>query len=80
MRTLAVIALVAGLVGCTDAEKTRATLDSMGFTNIEPGGYDVFACGEDYQFHTHFRATNPNGHIVEGTVCCGFLKGCSAKF
>lgn len=66
--------------GCTSPGASWNALDDMGFKEIETGGYDLFACGKDYVFHTKFKAKNPNGKIVSGVVCCGWLKGCSIKF
>lgn len=72
--------LVGMLGGCTDEDKSRQTLENYGFTNISVGGYDAFECGDDYTYSTHFQATNSQGRRVEGTVCCGILKGCTVKF
>lgn len=44
-------------------------------------GYKPFQCGEGDAFSTGFRATNPSGERVEGTVCCGrWRKGCTVRF
>lgn len=79
MKTLFVLPFLL-LGACTDPVKTTETLDKMGFTNIHPLGYSAWACGNDYTYATEFRATNPVGKEVRGTVCCGYFKGCSAKF
>ena len=77
------IALVALLMlgGCTDEHNSRKTLRSSGYFDIEITGYSWFECGDNDTFHTGFRAKNPRGEAVEGTVCCGFLaKGCTVRF
>lgn len=79
-KILFALAVVAGTAACTNQPDTRRTLDAMGFTHIRTGGYDWLSCGDDYTFHTHFIAINPAGKQIEGTVCCGFFKGCTPKF
>ena len=68
------------LFACTNESESLKTLDNLGFKDVKVGGYDFFSCGDDYMYHTHFSATNGNGKHVEGTVCCGLLKGCMVKF
>jgi hypothetical protein len=69
------------LSGCTDSSATIRTLESAGFSDITVTGYAFFQCGEDDTSHTGFRAKNPSGKYVEGTVCCGLvLKGCTVRF
>ena len=65
---------------CSDATRTERTLDAAGYTDIEAGGYDYFACGEGDSFSTHFTAKNPQGETVEGTVCCGWWKSCTVRY
>jgi len=77
---LSVLFVVFGLSGCTDASKAKQALRSQGFTNIEITGYEFFECGEDDQFHTGFKATNPNGVRIKGTVCSGILKGATIRY
>jgi hypothetical protein len=67
-------------LGCTDESATRETLRKAGFTEVQTTGYSAFACSEDDNFSTGFRAKNPQGQVVEGTVCCGFLKSCTVRF
>lgn len=67
-------------ISCTNPEKATQTLNHAGYTNIVITGYDPFSCGEDDTFKDSFTATNPNGMTVSGTVCCGFLKGCTIRF
>lgn len=80
MKTCIAVLFIMFAAACTDEGKSREALDNLGFRDIQVGGYDAFTCGDDYTFSTHFTATNPNGKHVEGTVCCGWIKGCSVKF
>ena len=81
-----IIALGLGLIaiiatGCTDENATRSTLQKSGYTDIEITGYSWFECGKDDTFHTGFKAKNPHGDVVEGTVCCGMVfKGCTIRY
>jgi len=75
-----IIALAVIALACTDESNTRRTLHSAGFTRVETTGYTPFTCGEHDAFSTGFRATNPTGQVVEGTVCCGLLKACTIRF
>lgn len=68
------------LAGCTNAPSATRTLEKAGYTDVETTGYKVFGCGDDDDFHTGFRATNPRGERVEGVVCGGFLKGDTIRF
>lgn len=77
---LLALVVIASCAACTNENDTRRTLDAMGFTHIQTGGYDWLACGDDYTYHTHFTAINPAGKQIEGTVCCGIMKGCTPKF
>lgn len=79
MKTLIALALCL-LVGSTAPDYTRETLQKSGYTNIEVTGFSPFSCGEDDTFSTGFRADNPQGQRVEGTVCCGMLKSCTVRF
>lgn len=72
--------LVSLLVACTDEDNTVRTLEAHGFTEIRTTGYAPFACSKSDDFSTGFLATNPAGKRVEGTVCCGLLKGCTVRF
>lgn len=67
-----IIALLAG-TGCTNPEDARRTLESAGYSEIETGGYDFFACGKDDTYATKFTAKNPAGRTTSGTVCSGLL-------
>jgi hypothetical protein len=79
--SLILFALVgAGTAGCTDDTGARRALESQGFTDVELTGYDAFSCGRDDTFSTGFRAKNPRGARVKGTVCCGVMKSCTVRF
>ena len=68
------------LWGCTAPDKSTRILEEQGFTNVEITGYSLFSCGQDDTFSTGFRATNPAGRKIDGTVCCGVMKGCTVRF
>lgn len=68
------------LGACTDNPGAREALTKAGFTDIETTGYKAFACSEDDDFATGFRARNPNGQMVEGTVCGAIFKDSTIRF
>lgn len=81
MKRFALTLTAALAVACTDDANTVRTLHSAGFTDVTVTGYSWFECGEDDTFHTGFRAKNPRGEWVNGTVCCGMIaKGCTVRF
>jgi len=61
-------------------DNSTKALHSAGFTNIELHEHAYFACGRDDVSSIKFTATNPQGVAVNGTVCCGWLKGCTLRF
>ncbi len=65
-----------------DESRVRNTLSSMGFkdASLRPASWTV--CGKDDSLFSSndFTATNPLGTQVSGTVCCGFMKGCTVRF
>lgn len=68
------------LVGCTNEGKSRRALENHGFTEIVFTGYSWFECSEEDTFSTGFVATNQNSETVQGTVCCGVIKGCTVRW
>lgn len=75
------IALVAVLLfsACTSSESdVRRVLEDEGYMDVEVGGYAWFGCGRDDEFRNHFRARR-GGRVVEGVVCCGWLKDCTVR-
>lgn len=81
MKFFAICVFMIALSGCTNEADTRRTLYSAGYTDVAITGYNMFECGDDDTFHTGFRAKNPVGARVEGTVCCGMIsKGCTIRF
>ena len=56
------------------------TLESAGFTDVTITGWNPLACGEDDTYATGFTAINPQGKVVEGTVCSGVFKGATIRF
>lgn len=80
MKTLFIVTCVLA-VACTDEGSTVKTLQMHGFSKIETTGWSSFTCGQDDVSATGFKATNPQGQVVEGTVCCGlWAKGCTVRF
>ena len=43
-------------------------------------GWNPLACGEDDTYATGFIAIDPQGKVVEGTVCSGVFKGATIRF
>lgn len=81
MKTLLLVLACVLSFACTDEDNTRRTLQMHGFSKIQTTGYSPFTCDDKDSFATGFRAINPTGHIVEGTVCCGLWgKGCTVRF
>lgn len=73
--------LIPLLASCTAPDRTRDTLRKAGFTDVQAQGWDMWACGEDDWYSTHFTAKNNQGQRIEGTVCCGlWTKQCTIRF
>jgi hypothetical protein len=69
------------LSGCTtDEDETRTTLENMGFTDVQPSDIALWGCGHGDKYGRNFKAKNPAGHYVNGTVCCGIIKSCTVRF
>ena len=69
------------LSACTSEKDANRALNAAGYTEIQVGGYDFWACGEDDFFHTKFTAKNPAGKNMKGTVCSGlFFKNATIRF
>ena len=68
------------LSACTAPGRSEEALQKAGFTEIQTTGYSAFACSDSDDYHTGFRAKNPQGVVVTGTVCCGWLKSCTIRF
>lgn len=79
MRALLLL-LAALALSCTDEDRTRDTLRKSGFRDIHTGGFGWLECGEHDVFKTEFTATNGQGEVVTGVVCCGWLKSCTVRF
>jgi len=81
-------ALVAGalmtaylaLWGCAAEEASARALRAHGFTHIELDGYAWTGCSDSDIYSTSFTATNPQGEVVSGVVCCGLVKDCTVRF
>lgn len=77
-RLLPLLLLLA--TSCTNESASRTTLEDAGYSEISFEGHSFFTCGEGDRFATKFVAVNPTGKKnVKGTVCCGFLKGCTIR-
>lgn len=66
--------------GCDANDEVREVLEPQGFTDINPTGYEFFACGKDDSFNSGFTATSVTGERVSGVVCCGLLKSCTVRW
>lgn len=76
------VAAVLFLFACTNEEDAQRTLRVSGYKNIQMTGYAWMKCGDREGTCTGFRATAPNGEIVEGAVSCsigGCTKGCTIR-
>ena len=78
-RLLVVVALGC-LAACTDPPTAHRALENMGMTDINVGGYAAWSCGRDDIYATKFVARNPQGRIVTGAVCSGWMKGATVRF
>lgn len=78
-KTISVLFVIISLVSCTDSGESQRVLTDEGYEQIEITGYSPFKCGKDDMSSTGFRAKNAKGNVVTGTVCCGFLKGCTVR-
>lgn len=61
------------MTACSNSNDAHKALEAQGFTNIETTGYSPLSCSEDDFYSTGFKATNPQGKRVTGTVCSGFM-------
>lgn len=84
--TAALLVLCAGAMlwfapaACTSPSSTVSAAEALGFTDVQPGGYAWFGCGEGDHIATKFTATGADGHPVSGVVCCGAFKACTVRF
>lgn len=80
-KTLLVLTLALGIAGCTNKKDANNALNSLGFTDVQVTGYNFLACSDNDFYHTGFRAKNPQGYWVTGTVCSGLLfKNSTVRF
>ena len=83
MRNLFFALIILFFTGCSsnsDFKNGKHQLEAMGYTNVSNTGYEMFCCGEDDGFSTGFRATSPDGSIVEGCFCSSIGKGLTIRF
>lgn len=60
---------------------SKEALVKSGFSNVEIGeDHAFFECGSGDMSSMSFTADNPRGDRVNGTVCCGWFKGCTVRF
>lgn len=84
--------VVVVMLGCSSSQSTSTpqpappskqvyVLEKLGYKNIQLSTADPWACSEDDSWlnSSSFTATGPNGPI-SGTVCCGWLKGCTVRY
>lgn len=63
-------------------DRAQRAIEAQGFRDVKLGDTDALACAEN-ESSRHFRARNPLGNLVEGTVCCGVTgvgKGCTLRW
>jgi len=75
MKKLILVCSLIALAACTKPEATERLLAREGYTDVKITGYSFFACSDSETFHTGFVARLPNGNMVSGTVCSGWLIG-----
>jgi len=58
------------------------TMESAGFQEVRvtESGSLTFRCSSGDSYFYRVEATNPLGHRVEATVCCGVLKNCTIRY
>jgi hypothetical protein len=76
--------------GCSPSdERLQGAMRSEGFQDVSRKGYDFFECGYGDVWVESFRAKRPEvveagkpltRVLVEGTLCCGILKGCTIRW
>lgn len=80
-RILLALALVLPLAACSVSETdANRTLNSMGITQVELGGYAFWGCSEDDTIRTKFTGIGVTGQPVSGVLCGGFMKGTTVRF
>ena len=77
---LTLLIAIVFMSGCTSPQDADRALSAQGFSDITYTGYDFMACSEDDIYHTGFRAKNPQGRYVSGTVCSGIFKNATVRF
>lgn len=68
------------VAGCTNPSAAKHALSKAGYTEIQTGDYDWFACGSSDFYSTKFTAKNPIGQSVNGVVCTGLFKRSTIRF
>lgn len=70
---VAIVIFLAIVVGVTDEEGARSTLEGAGYSEVQITGYSFFACGDGDWYSTGFKAIGPGGSPVSGAVCSGLI-------
>lgn len=68
------------MVSCTEPDATKKVLEDQGYTNVVPGEWNGWACGQGDGYATSFTAISPAGKPVSGTVCSGVNKQYTIRF
>ena len=65
-----------------DDSRQRNAVAALGLKDVTLKAPSWLMCGKDDNLFmsNNFEATNINGVHVHGTVCCGFMKGCTIRF
>lgn len=65
-----------------DTSRAQNALNAYGFKDVRLTSPSWFICGKDDSvfMSNDFTANNPAGTPVHGTVCCGYMKGCTVRF
>ena len=74
-------------VACSDGrhiplgQRQESAVRSLGLKDPYSTGPVIIGCSDDSFLNSEgFRAIGPDGRAVEGSVCCGWLKGCTVRF
>lgn len=80
MKHIAILLCLIASASCvTDDDEVTSTLVAEGYSDVKPGDWAMFGCGEHDKKGRRFVAKNPVGVEVSGVVCCGILKGCTVR-
>lgn len=71
--------------GASTSDKQTRAIRALGFTDIRVGAgnsspWMECADSDSYLNSKSFTARTKEGELVEGVVCCGWIKGCTVRF